>query len=281
MSTPLNALNDLSRQPERRSPIGAGIAGWMDHWMFTEYELPAKSLGIYRIIFAGMLLALNFPRWLWISSFDNSFYRPAIGIMIFSPGLPPAWLLYLLNLLGIAFTLFLLFGRYTRIVSIGVALTMLIGNSFDYSFGLIAHDIFLIIVPMVMAFSRWGDSFSLDALYQKPPLRKDGGWPLAMLALLLGSAMMYTTIGKIRGGWLDLHRHAVYQYMLVSYYQSARQNAVAAFALNHTPMWLWKLQDLLTILLEGGFLFAALRLRMFRFAIAIACLFHLVIGAFF
>ena len=199
-----------------------------------------------------------------MASFGNGFFDPPIGLASFVPGLPPPWVFYTLNFVAVTCAIFLLFGRFTRGAALGLAGCLWVGNSFGYSFGKIDHDILIVVAPLVMAFSRWGDAYSLDARDRNArdrgasSLRRGGaGWPPAMLALLIGCGMMYAALQKLSGGWLDLGRYAALHYLMENYYQVGRHNPLAAAALRHTPMALWKLPDLLTVLLEASFLLAA------------------------
>ena len=103
-------------------------------------------------------------------------------------------------------TIGLLVGWKTRLVGLALAAVLFVGNSFEYSFGKINGDILLIVTLLVMSFSGWDRKFSVDA--QRRTFRCAAPcWPLALLALLIGLAMLSAAVPKATSGWLNrLHR---------------------------------------------------------------------------
>ncbi|SMO41833.1 hypothetical protein SAMN06265218_102172 [Fodinibius sediminis] len=74
----------------------------------------------------------------------------------------------------------LLIGYKTVYSSLAVAMLLFIGNAWAYSFGKINHDIFLILVPLVLALMYWRQGFSTGKKNQPY------AWPIPVFALIIG-----------------------------------------------------------------------------------------------
>jgi uncharacterized membrane protein YphA (DoxX/SURF4 family) len=88
--------------------------------------------------------------------FSRLVFNPPIGpTVLFFAGFPSARFFQALNALEIVATVFLLAGYWTRVASFSLAILLFIGNCWAFSFGKINHDIFMILIPLVMTFSNW------------------------------------------------------------------------------------------------------------------------------
>jgi predicted DCC family thiol-disulfide oxidoreductase YuxK/uncharacterized membrane protein YphA (DoxX/SURF4 family) len=248
------------------------------HFLFKEYETRPSSLAIYRILYATSVLAIYLPQHLWIASFPNSFFNPPVGLTIFFVGFPPAVFFVLLDGFSILAAWFLLLGYRTRLAAITLAVLLLIGNAWSYSFGKINNDIFLILIPLVLQFSGWGDSYSFDARRKSRVHSSCNAWPLALLALLIGFAMMTAAYGKATTGWLSPWTHAVLGNLLRNAFVIGRANWLTTLILHVKSGPFWELLDWGTVLLEAAFLFAVGSRQMFRIVCALGCLFHFSIA---
>jgi uncharacterized membrane protein YphA (DoxX/SURF4 family) len=249
----------------------------ISRWMFEEYRMGEKSLAISRIVFALALLALwfdpNNPRYLWIAKFPESFYAPPPGLGFFLHRPPPGFVMWLLMAGVITFTIGLLVGWKTRVMGLALAATMLVGNSFEYSFGKINHDSLTIAVALTMSFSGWERAYSADA--RRGPFREDApAWPLALLALLIGLAMFSAGWPKLMSGWLDPGTQSAKGHVIANLYATERPTAGASLALTYGPTWLWELLDWGTVGIELAFLPAAFSKRALRIVCALAACFH-------
>jgi hypothetical protein len=169
----------------------------------------------------------------------------------------------------------LLFGYYTRIASVITGVSLLVGFGFLYSLGKINHNIFIILVPLAMAGSNWGNRWSLDALHERVLDRKPQGWPLAVIAASLASAMFIAGAGKLIAGWLDPSLQATQAHLVDQFFQNGRRDLLAPVLLSFDNDVFWELQDWATVILEVGFLGAALRLSWIRGFMVAAVFFHL------
>jgi predicted DCC family thiol-disulfide oxidoreductase YuxK/uncharacterized membrane protein YphA (DoxX/SURF4 family) len=250
----------------------------LEHFLFKEYTTSPSSLAIYRILYAASVLAIYLPQHLWIASFPNSFFNPPMGLTIFFVGFPPALFFVLLDSLSILAAWFLLLGHRTRLASVSLAVLLLIGNAWSYSFGKINNDIFLILIPLVLQFSGWGDSYSFDARRKTRIHPSCNAWPLALLALLIGFAMVTAAYGKATSGWLNPWTHAVLGNLLRNAVVIGRVNWITALMLHVKFGPFWELLDWTTVLIEASFLFAVGSRPAFRAVCALGCLFHLSIA---
>ena len=251
----------------------------VDHFIFIEYATSNSSLGIYRILFAACILFVYLPEHLWVSEFPNSFFTPPIGpTAILFTGFPSLWFFRALNALEILATIFLLLGCRTRLASFALASMLFVGNCWAFSFGKINHDIFMILVPLVMSFSTWGAAYSIDAALTDA--REDGAsaWPIALLALLTAFGMMSAAIPKMVSGWLNPHSHAVLAHMIKNTFVEGRSNWIATELMGIRSGLFWKSLDYFTLTVEASFLFVVRSRRTFRVACAVACFFHLGIA---
>jgi predicted DCC family thiol-disulfide oxidoreductase YuxK len=246
----------------------------VSRWIFEEYRPDAYGLAIYRVLVALVLILFVFPRYQSIARFPDSFFLPPPSLAAFFTGFPPGlFFSVLMGLISLGLVC-LLVGLKTPLVSLGLAALILVGNSFRYSFGKIDHDIVFVLVLAVMAASGWGRRCSLDA---RAPGRAAGmplGWPLALLALLVGLAMFSAALTKATTGWLSFSSQAVKGHLLNNIYSVEKPAAVAELLLSIDSPLVWELMDWGTVLLEGAFLPAALSRRAMRVVCALALPFH-------
>jgi len=252
----------------------------IDHFLFEEYKAVTSSLGIYRILFAAYLL-IYLPLHLWVSTLPHSFFNPPVGLTLFFTSFPGPWFFLLFNTLAIIAAVFLLFGYRTRVASISFALLLLIGDYWAYSFGKIDHDIPLIFIPLVMQWAGWGNGYSMDAkraVVGSGIEKATAAWPLALVAVMVGMAMMTAALPKASSGWLDPHSHAVRAHMLYNVFVTGRANWFAEHLLRIKSGVLWEFFDYTTVAIEAAFLVTVVRRQAFRVVSALACFFHLGIA---
>lgn len=249
---------------------------WLDSWIFEGYRTRSSDLAVYRILYSAYVLLVWLPMGLWLRHVPQAFFNPPVSLAALFTTFPPTFILSALNVLLALFVSMLLVGLLTRVASVGTCIVLLVIRSWEYSLGKINSDILLVITPLVLAFSCWGDVFSLDALRRSTPAPNTlrGSWNLTLLALLIGIAMFTSGWAKVSTGWLDPMTQSTYGYF-VYYYVTGEPCWVADLALRIEFAWLWKLADWFTAALEIGFLFAAFHRRAMYIFMAIACLFHL------
>jgi hypothetical protein len=162
-------------------------------------------------------------------------------------------LLVLLNLSLVA----VLVGYRTRWATVFTGVLLLVGYGFNYSLSNLHHNILLLVLPLVMAFSNWGTALSFDARRGRIP-DQVRSWPLVLVALLLGYGMFSAGLPKIIGGWLDPSSHAVLGRFIREYYVIERHDLLAPLFIDITNEVFWESLDVATVCYEIGFLFAIL-----------------------
>lgn len=251
-----------------------------DRWLFSEYSLGPRSLGLFRILFAAYLFGAQAPPLLaHLAQYPDVFFDPPLGFMQLFGSIPPAGFFYALYGSGLLANAALLLGWRTPWASVACTLLMLLAFGFSYSFGKISHTLPIVILPLVMAWSGWGSTFSLDAPRRRrlaqPALASAGNPSLAILALLVGFMMWTAAVPKLVGGWLDPKFSAVWGYLIANFHGSDQQQLLAPVATALNSQVLWELADWYTVLLEFSFLLAVPRLWAFRWCLLGACAFHL------
>lgn len=245
-----------------------------DQWADAP-EFNAHDLGRFRVVYALVALSLM-PNFAWVSGFPFTFFQAPPGPFQLVWGIPGVWFFTALQALLVIGLIFVLFGLFTRTMSIAVAVLFTIGFGFAYSFGKIDHSFLVVLVPLMLGWAGWGNAVSIDSLRAanhraSPPSVKN--YPIRLLAVLIGFAFLTATLPKVLANWLSFETQATVGYI-------ARSNAsggawwfpemVAAFE----PRILMEVLDWGTIIVEGGLILAAISWRSFRVWCAFLVLFH-------
>ncbi len=252
-----------------------------DRWV-RSYAVPTEALGLFRILFAGHVLVLGMPAFGWVARFPPAFYNPPeYSLGAFFDSLPSPLFLELLTAVEVVASVALLFGYRTRLASLVLAVTVAVGLTFVLSFGKINHGpVLYVAILLIMAFSRWGDAFSIDALRGGAPgrdrglLRWSNAWPVALMALVIG-------FGYFSGGlpkalvWLDfdLTTHGTRSW-LIGRFQRGYTGLAGPWLFSNDNALVWEMMDVTAVAFEVGFLFAILHLRLLRVFFVLAVVFH-------
>lgn len=248
---------------------------WFDRWVFTSFTMGADALGLYRILYALFLLVWGLPNFSWMANTPNGFFNPPTYSLanLFS-GFPPAWFLQGLSLCVALLCLLLLFGWRTRVVSIALFVAIVVGKSFAFSFGLIGQDLIVWLVPLVMSFSQWGNSFSIDSNRQAHAQAPTNAWPVTLMCLLLGFGMFSAGVPKLLGGWLSLDTQATRGHLFTQYYVIGQLKLLASWMVTVINPLLWEFMDWAAVWFELLFLIALFKARWFRALLLVAVVFH-------
>lgn len=239
------------------------FSAWLDQW--EEY---AADLPVHRVLYAITLLMV-LPRALWVKNTPDGLLFPPPGLPTFLPAPPVAWAVDLVNAALVALALVLASGRLRRIVPLGIAALLLLLGSWSYAFGKINHELLVIALPLILAFSGWSN-------------RDDGGdgtarggaWPLALLALMVALAMSTAAHAKATGGWLYPETSASRFHVLQNHVVTGRSGPLTETLLGWDAPLFWEISDLATIGMEYAFLPALLSPLLFRLACLAALAFH-------
>lgn len=247
-----------------------------EHWIFNSFQPAAEGLALYRIFTALFILFFALPSfntYVFLGNLPSDFFAPPPGPMMLFDGFPPEEVLLTVHILLITSLITLCLGWRTKISSFGVGIFMLTLNGFIYSLGKIDHFILVPVVPLIMAFSGWGATYSVDKLRSKSAMETPQGWPLVLLALLIGFMMFTAGFPKILGGWLHLDTQATQGHYFKQFFVRGRQDLLAPYGQHIGRFW-WEVLDYVTIAFEVGFLVAIINPRSTRIFICIAVLFH-------
>ena len=250
-----------------------------DQWIFETYQVSNEGLGLFRICASLFLLFFLIPgqglaHYQYLSSLPSDFYAPPPGPMMLLDGFPPYIVFQVLYALIILFTLGMLVGYQTKRTSILAGIFILLMQGLIYSVGKVNHEIMVPLVPVLMAFSNWGNSFSIDSLRNAGQNKSPESWPLVLLSLFIGFMMFTSGFPKILGGWLDPSTHAVKAHLFRQFFAHEREAFLAGYAIQFQNELLWELLDWATIIFEIGFLIAVRKATWFRFFLILAVFFH-------
>lgn len=252
------------------------ITAIIDWWYRQDYNVNSKHLSLFRIFFClYTILFLGIPNYLWLGTNDSiPFFPPELSLGILFSDFPPSFFFVIITVLIYLLFGLLLFGLFTKPSSILLSILILIGNTFKYSFGKIDHDIFFVLLPLLLCNSGWGNHFSLDAI-RNTRIGKSRKFSTRYIALFFGYAMFIAGVSKYLGGWLDLDSQAVY-YHTFRYGSFTNPTPIASSLAITSFNTNWsEVLDHLIVFFEIGFLFAVVNPRVFRFFISMALLFHL------
>ncbi len=249
----------------------------LDRWIHGFLPVTPEGLALSRIFFAGYFLVTGIPTFSWVSRNPPGFFDPPqLSLANLFATFPPMGVMRTLDLLICVLLIFLLVGLETRASSILLTVAWILGNSFRFSFGKIDHSILAVVTPAVMAFSGWGDTYSIDAKIRKVAPRVNA-WPLTLLALLVAFGFFSGGIPKLLS-WVDfdLTTHGVRNWLVNGWYGLHRRRLLAPFAMSVNNPYVWEIFDLTAVVFETTFLFSLARRGLFRTYLFIAIMFHLV-----
>lgn len=246
---------------------------WFDVWV-QRGTFSANDLGIYRILYAvGALLVV--PDITWVAQFPQFMFHPPPGPFQLLPGIPPLGVLIALEVIRTILLVLLGLGVWTRGTSIATFAILLVTNGISFSFGKINHDILIVLTPLLLAFTNWGDSLSVDALVRKKPALQVPQWPLRLFALIIGLAFFNAAFVKVMTGWLSWSTQAAHNQFYALLDSTGRMFWLTEAAARFHFAPAWELLDWLTVIVEFSLLATVLWWRYFRLAVAATAVFHL------
>ncbi|MEM6369649.1 MAG: HTTM domain-containing protein [Myxococcota bacterium] len=253
----------------------------LDRWIHGFYPLSLEGLGLYRIFFAGYVLLRFVPSAVWVSKFPKSMYAPApASFALAFDSFPSVWFLGALDLFLVFSLIALLFGYRTRMTSCFVTIAFLAVNNFRYALGKIDHDILVVLLPLCMAASGWGERYSLDAHQREVPVaRAARSWPITAMAALLSFG--YFTAGFPKAlSWLDFDfdTSGTRGWVLRGFFVNDREHLLLPEMVKLESQLFWEVLDYAGIVFELAFIPLLARPRWWRRYLVIACLFHVANG---
>lgn len=255
----------------------------IDRWMARFPPQTLEGLGLYRVFFASWRLLFGAPTVAWVAGHPAAFYDPPpLSLAALLSTFPPAWYLQFLDAATAVLLVCLLFGFRTKATSLAFCAIHLAGNHARYSFGKVDHDILVLLVPLLLAFSGWGERFSLDRALgsrrgKKPSERRAFPlWPVPSLAVCIAFGLFTAGFAKVFG-WLDfdLSTSGARGWAVRGLYLNERHALLLPALVRYDNPWFWEVLDYTALLFEQAFLFCLPWPRVFRAFLGVACLFHM------
>ncbi|MCT7656844.1 hypothetical protein [Mycobacterium deserti] len=259
----------------------------IDRWRIGRgYTQTSESLAIYRILFALTTLFILGPGRLGVGVTSGEvggapagMFHPPLGPAILLTTWPSAGVILAVELLLVASLGAILVGAFTRTASLSAATCGLVLTSLLYSEGKIDHTIlWTVLVPALMAWTSWGDTWSVDAgrerVRQREGFQSDACLPIAGMAVALGIVFAGAATVKVLTGWLDPGTSASLGWAFAHGVQIGF-GAEPPLPLPATPTVVWLVIDYATVIFEFGMLIAAMRRDwMAPYLFGAAALFH-------
>jgi hypothetical protein len=198
--------------------IAAGLRAlraWPERWLASPEPRAAGRLGLFRILYA--LFYLWHLSWIHaadIARLPRASWHP-VGVLrllgVETPNVAPAVLEPLLA----GLLVLLMIGLRVRVVTVAVLVTGVLLETFHQSYGKVEHaTVFPVFyIPLFMAASTWGDTWSLDALLRRRAgavaveTDDDGwrnAWPIRATLLMLVALFASAALAKcVLGDWLS------------------------------------------------------------------------------
>lgn len=127
-------------------------------------SVPDLSLGVLRWIVGLYLLLASAPRYTWIADVPAGLFNPPpLSPAYLFGGFPSGPMFGLLEALMLVALTTMTIGWLTRTSTFALALCMMLGNSFTYSFGKIDHGFLVTALLVCMGIAGWGRHLSVDS----------------------------------------------------------------------------------------------------------------------
>jgi hypothetical protein len=250
--------------------IFSAFDNWVQRGPFSQVDL-----ALYRIIYSASVLCLV-PGIQWLDEYPDSMYLAPPGPFQLLSAFPPHSVLVVLEILRSIALVMLLLGVWTKWTSIAVSVLLFLSFGITYTLGKIDHTIFVVAAPLVLAFTNWGDRFSIDSLLgARPVSRPTPQWPMRFFALLIGLSFFEAAAVKAATGWLELSSQAVRGHFLEDFVARPHDTFLTAWAFTYDVAPVWEMLDWVTVVLEFAILLTVPWWRAFRIALACATFFHL------
>ncbi|NIJ54963.1 hypothetical protein FHS68_004150 [Dyadobacter arcticus] len=251
----------------------------------NSYYINAHYLGLTRVLYCVVIISfIGLPSYTWLGgALDYFFSPPTASLARIFHGFPGYPFFYALTLLNVIFFFLMFLGFHARWTSLLFSLTSILGHNFWYSFGKIDHLLLWIIAPIFLGFAGWGDHFSVESLSKRPPKLTDhnsqhnNSLLIFLLAMTIGFSMFTAGVQKLLSGWPNWHSEAVRFHLIKNYFSLDREELLSSWFLHIHNHILWKVMDYSALLLELGFLFSIIHVRIFRSFIAVAVVFHFIV----
>lgn len=255
------------------------LINWIDrkieNWFLRiqkSTEVPEWHSSIFRIFFGTYILVFMTPFFGWLGLVPQNFFNPPVLSMPKLYGsFPPAIFFNTVDILIVLTAIMLTLGIKSRLSGLVLFTLVIVGLSFQYSFGKIDHNILSFVTLLCFSFSNWG---SVNALIPDVRLKFHSKVP-GMLAILLVFAMFTAGLEKSLI-WIDfdLNTSGFLSWFYSGYYTLGRQFVFADLVFK-IPSFVLEFMDYFAVVFElSGIVFLLVGARAWKLWLLTACVFH-------
>lgn len=251
-------------------------------YFLKKLYLLESDWALFRILFSLFLIStISLYRYDWISDFPVQFYEPPLSIMSFYTDFPSKLVLHFFNLLIPVLSIFVLLGFQSVISSLLLGISFIIVYSFVFSFGEISHIHFIPFTLILLSFSGWGNSFSLDLILKKKWVNykyikvKMNVYPY--YALLISFSYFTSGFSKLLGGWLNVSFQASYFHINKFILQNSQKGIMADYLLSFESKIFWEVCDYIVVAIEILPFIFLLNPSFFRKSLLFLAFFHVLV----
>ena len=221
--------------------------------------VPAGSLVIFRWLFGVYLLLFDARHHAWIDRAPEGFFNPPLfSLPYLIGGFPPAPTFLLLDIVAIVAIWLMMVGWRPRVSTTIVLVTLVLANSFGYSFGKISHQIVPVVVLLCMIIANWGQGIpAKDGPEGSPEYeaarRRKVERGLALLAVALAFGFLTAGIDKARH-WasMDVSESGILSWYYPRMFEYEGYTGLLTGLLPGVPATLLKMGDWAAVALEMG-----------------------------
>ncbi|MGE0636377.1 MAG: hypothetical protein AB7P01_08055 [Bacteroidia bacterium] len=200
---------------------------------------------MFYLLFNGMFVYDNF------SGLPKEFLTyPSIATLY---GEFPSQLYFAAIDIAVFFCVFLvMIGLFTRVASVLTFILIVLNYSFAFSIGGASS---LLIIPfffLVLAFSNWTFSYSLDALLFKKKKPTNTAFIVIILLATLTFSFFISAFMKIKGGWLSCDSQAIFVYWFSNYFIDSRVSVLNPDNFYINSKLFWEASDYIIVLVEAA-----------------------------
>lgn len=239
------------------------------------------SLAFFRVLLASYALLFVLPIGTSLPELSAALFHPPPGLPRLFGGFPSSAAVIVGNVIAASFAFMLLIGYRARATAVGLTLSLLTLNAWQFSAGKIDHGILFVMAPMMFAWSGWHRTWSVG----KPATPADASQPTLLdghagnrcaflFAMMIGLSMGTAAIAKIYGGWFDVGTSSTLGYAILVNWYDQRPGLLFETARQTMAPWMWEAMDWTAVAFELAAMVAFLRRSWWRWWLVVAVLFH-------
>ncbi len=263
----------------------------IDRWLTAPEVNAAGRMGLFRILYGLFLLWIGSQGYFSImAQTPATVWRPMFFLQPLSSASVPSPAGYqLMEGLFIIAIVLLIVGYRVRLITVIVFALGLTIETFRLSYGRVEHgSIFQVFyIPLVMIFSQWGATHSLDAelMARRTGVRVSPAdsswryiWPVRVLLFMLGVLFLSAFYWKMNGSAWQTSSHAFENFLLLENVEVTTKGGYASpllplLARSRLVTFVFRYA---TLFFEGLFITALLHPKLRNLIVSIAIIFHAI-----